>query len=930
MGAEKHGSKSGGGYVGGLLHLFDWNAKSRKKLFSSKPSIPELSKQKKRCDGNLPRTRFHLIDEDEFVTGSSIKGSSDYSCASSVTDEDIGGVRAPGVVARLMGLDAMPTCNLAEPYATPYLYSQSLKDSNYHSKNLGGHCEYQSILSGNLQNNMVASVGNSLEPKRPKPLSRPIEKFQTEVLPPKSAKSIPITHHKLLSPIKSANFIPSESAAHIMEAAARIIGPGPQATTTNVKMPVVGSSSVPLKVRDLKEKVESSQKPSKSSEVSRHPIEANAFKHLKGQSLNKSWNGSADTTSSKISSNSEECSSTAKSKGKSISLALQAKANVQKREGLNSNTSRILSGQKESPEVISSEFFKNRASSQKSTQKKPSTLADSNVLRQNNQKQNCSVDRGKQMSKPSTTNVQGGKPHNGNSSSARYKSASKNASNSKVVSRRLNTEGMNSKREDSSSTTRNITCKKRSIDGNFQFEKNRTLDNNVIGKNGKLIESSTLADKQNSLTEACKRKGTDVISFTFTAPMTRSFVHGPEAFREVSEKNSDALSADCRGKRSSQTSDNMHKKFSLFGPNIIGGDALSTLLEQKLRELTHAVETSRIKAGTGWTSPSIFQDSMPDLDALSSSTSLLDDRSRDAINRDHIVDKCNSGFSTDLQGFIMKHKSQVTDQAMDNNSRNNFDARQFLHHRLPSPVSVLGHSIFTESCNSSDTADSINTGGSKESSSVNAQEVLGISCFKNPHLVDSETELSDSASSMSTVSISEKQAVSSSMTELNHSAKWELDYVKEMLSNIELMFKDFALGRAGQIINPGLFDQLESQKTVLCKDEPKISRQVLFDSVAECLDIRFRRYVGGGYKTWVNGLSLVRSKGKLAEEAYKEISGWNDMGDCMVDELVGKDMSSKHGRWLDFEIEAFELGVQIGNRILNLLLDEVIADILVP
>ena len=40
MGAEKHGSKSGGGYVGGLLHLFDWNAKSRKKLFSSKPSIP--------------------------------------------------------------------------------------------------------------------------------------------------------------------------------------------------------------------------------------------------------------------------------------------------------------------------------------------------------------------------------------------------------------------------------------------------------------------------------------------------------------------------------------------------------------------------------------------------------------------------------------------------------------------------------------------------------------------------------------------------------------------------------------------------------------------------------------------------------------------------------------------------------------------------
>lgn len=36
---EKQGSKSGG-YVGGFLQLFDWNAKSRKKLFSSKSDIP--------------------------------------------------------------------------------------------------------------------------------------------------------------------------------------------------------------------------------------------------------------------------------------------------------------------------------------------------------------------------------------------------------------------------------------------------------------------------------------------------------------------------------------------------------------------------------------------------------------------------------------------------------------------------------------------------------------------------------------------------------------------------------------------------------------------------------------------------------------------------------------------------------------------------
>jgi len=43
MGIEKEGSKSGGGYVGGFFQLFDWTAKSRKKLFSSKSDLQGIS-----------------------------------------------------------------------------------------------------------------------------------------------------------------------------------------------------------------------------------------------------------------------------------------------------------------------------------------------------------------------------------------------------------------------------------------------------------------------------------------------------------------------------------------------------------------------------------------------------------------------------------------------------------------------------------------------------------------------------------------------------------------------------------------------------------------------------------------------------------------------------------------------------------------------
>lgn len=54
------------------------------------------------------------------------------------------------------------------------------------------------------------------------------------------------------------------------------------------------------------------------------------------------------------------------------------------------------------------------------------------------------------------------------------------------------------------------------------------------------------------------------------------------------------------------------------------------------------------------------------------------------------------------------------------------------------------------------------------------------------------------------------------------------------------------------------------------------------------------------------------------------------MKDCMVDELVDKDMSSdQHQKWLDFDVEAFEVGVEIERRLLDSLINEVVADILV-
>lgn len=884
MGIEKQSSK-GGNYVGGFLLMFDWNAKSRKKLFSNKPEIPEQSKQKKRCDGNLPMTRRHMLDVDENATGSSVKGSSDHSCASSVVDEDFYGTRAPGVVARLMGLDSLPKSSMPEPYSTPLFDSCPLRNAYCQTKKFEYHQD-QTMHSSSLQD---VSIGNEMEPSYQRVIQKPIEKFQTEVLPPKSAKSIPITHHKLLSPIKSANFIPRKDAAHIMEAAARIFEPGPQ-VSTKTKLPPVGSSSVPLRVRDLKEKAEAAQKPSKLFEGSQRKAESSAVKNLRGNSMNKSWNGSVDATPIRVMPDSDETSIGVKSKGKSISLALQAKANVQKRGGLNVNGNRNLIGQKESCELSPNHPFKSQSITQNSMVKKPSIQNGSSVLRQNNQKQNCIVDRGKLSSK---CNPKGGKTLSGESSSTKQHNSSKVSSTSRVNSRKLRLEVKDDKREVLSSSRERVTSKKRSVDGSYHSGKNQAAQNLQMERSGKDIQSRDITDSQSSWDQNSEGAGTDVISFTFTAPMARS---GPDSGRpREAGETCKILSAGYQSKRSSLGSDDMSgSRFSFHGHNNVkGGDALSTLLEQKLKELADKVEFSQQNSGTD------LHDMVPGLEATMSSSMPEACKAKDGM---HTMNEVGLEDTSTSDGNISQD-------------------RKLLDCRLPSPVSVLEHSSFADSCSSSDTADSNITGGSKQCSSIQALEVFDLYSLKTYLAVEPDAELSDSASSTSIGTVLKRQ----------ETRRWEFEYVKEMLSNIELMFKDYAVGRTQDIVKPHLFDQLEScnQYSSYGGVIPIIDQRLMFDCVSECLDLRCRQYVGGGYRSLANGLSLVGRKEIFAQEVYKEISGWSaNIGDSMIDELVDKDMSNQYGRWLDFDVETFELGTQIQSRILNSLIDEVVANIL--
>lgn len=330
----------------------------------------------------------------------------------------------------------------------------------------------------------------------------------------------------------------------------------------------------------MKEKAAAAQKPTKIFEASQRKAESNTVKNLRGNSMDKSWNGSVDAMPRTAV---QDSTNGVKSKGKSISLALQAKANVQKRGGLTVNSV----SQKEFCELSPNHPFKSqtRTTSQKSTAvKKASTQNEASVLRQNNQKQNCIVDRGK-------LSLKGGKTLSGESSSTRQRNSSKVSSTSRVNTRKLSSEVRDDRPQPQalSSSKERVTSKKRSVDGSYHLGKNQPLRN--------LLQSRDITERQSRWDQDSGGTGTDVVSFTFTAPMTRG---GSDFVRSREDRDTyKILSVGYQSKRSLMSSNGTSaSKFSSHVNSVKGGNALSTLLEQKLKELADKVEFSQRKSGT--------------------------------------------------------------------------------------------------------------------------------------------------------------------------------------------------------------------------------------------------------------------------------------------------------------------------------------------
>ncbi|RDY07893.1 hypothetical protein CR513_07939 [Mucuna pruriens] len=914
MEMEKRRSK------GSFLSLFDWNSKSRKKLTWNDP---EVSKQGKENVDNLPKSQLTRIKVHDIGPSTSNIQSGDFDSTLSICSDEGCGSKAPGLVARLMGLDTLPAAAVTELSSTSLYGSKShgafhCNEGALHS--LDDFCPADYI---NTPLNLEKSRLDAVESRARKMENLPIKRFQTEMLPPRSAKPIPVTHNKLLSPIKSPGFLPPKNAAHVMEAAAKIIEASPRPYSRN-RMASTGPSSVPLRILNLKERMEAAQYasvPGKPTYLS-NPYPANGKHGERSSNLYKC------TSAFKGSRGSEKNSSChLASKGKSVSLAIQAKNNAQSRDTLISNGNRKCMKQKEKNEMKSNLLSRSqKQSTQQAMQQRPCSSRNSNVLGQNNQKQNSVTTKGK-----STSKIDFNKPTTRASSSETStgirKTTNKGAIIANIQPKRSSTRATDNQKEFPRSKTENISQKKKHI--SRDVHEARGLDNAVNNFGSKSIKCNFTTEGSFDQDAFNMKESKDVISFTFTSPLRRSMPESPTSSEQVMGTRN-RIDVNSLGQ-----SDNLYPKklsLSLPGPHMIDSDALNVLLDKKLQELTSRINLPQCTLATEVSSTGLrssVQDkipsavsSMPKEEGKSLSPDLFSDKLDDSLHNSH-------GCSSDDPVHNMNQQLQTSEVREDPSSSNNSESGNDLVCWHSTAVAGFETPFVRESyLDSEDSAY-----GSTVYSSTQDEEVSNFSQINESVSLENEVEGSEqSSSSVGDGNMTIKQISGiSNLVDFKRSSNTQLEYVQDILGNAKFMAEEFVMGQTSTVIKPNLFDLLENQNNGTenyGEEYSKLERKAIFDCVSEFLELRCKQAFVGTCKAWPGWVMSVQRKSWMAEELHKEMLGFRNMEEVMVDELVIKDMSSGCGKWLDFDVEASEEGLEVEGYILAYLINELVSDLL--
>ncbi|XP_030946879.1 uncharacterized protein LOC115971234 [Quercus lobata] len=915
-----------GGCVGIFFQLFDWNRRfAKKKLFSKKLLPPARAKQaskKFKGDEKMPISKLQLIADENSGGFPNVKKNGNRSVDLERKHE----MKAPSLVARLMGLESMPAVHRDKPKKPSFSDGNVNGDENF----VGNH--------GGFDKELNLEKGGGKQESRPQKLQktgpferRVVTRFGAEALQIKSVLSRSRKHHhhhpKLASPVKSPRISSGRNvsrSSRLIGAAARILEPGLQATS-RAKCAITYSSSMHYSPSDEIISPEtwkqsscntSSAKPLMGQTSCRncgnlvdfgatteeHPSACFGSNFVNASSQDSRWS----ILRPPVSSYEHETDVVfQKSKDQAVSLVSQEKDNMRFcNEPITERVPPLHEGQgqwhlssqtcKPPKDESSSIVFKHRMQTQDPTLLGRDRIPTTSKL---------SSLQSRRVS--SAGNAAGGTKdfvalNRSLSGRARPRVPTK------VDSSRFDTERKACNgRGESLSQLRTPVRKRRTINVSGQSESTGFVSSTIAKQRN--VQCGTLTGKGMGLNThsnhnrvksrlahqgdgkgAEGNKETDVISFTFNSPMRQKAAIPVEM--EEKRRNEDG-------------------NMSFQNPLTLRGDALGALLEQKLKELT-SQENDELSTGA----PTVAMILQELIAALTADQSLSQDGHTNMFNKDLVFEneaKMERFLGSSREGHHLSPGS-VLEASFSSSS---LDESPVPGHRLCPDSMDYSYDQLQPSESDVDLLDSATSlDKGRTDSKLLINFVRNVSKILQSHWNISEERLTGS----------------------------ELAHANEKILNAELLFRTRTAhnldGMEGFVISPHLLDELESFARVAWTDsngfigleDTKAGnhlRGFLFDCIIECLDSKYGRYCNSGFKAW-SRLPLCMNTKTLIQDVVKEVRRWTGLAGMVPDEIIEWEMSYSLGKWTDFDIEAFETGNEIDGDILQNLVEEIVMDLL--
>ncbi|PRQ49812.1 hypothetical protein RchiOBHm_Chr2g0126071 [Rosa chinensis] len=882
-----------GGCVGIFFQLFDWKRRfAKKKLFSQKMLPPSRAKQllNKFGDDKMPISRLHLIADEK---SGNLKKNSNYSCASGQKQE----LRAPGLVARLMGLEYMPAAH-EKPHNTQVTHAC---DGRRHKEK--------------IKNQNVSDRQELLEKGEAKPESRPqklqkmglydktaVTRFGAESLQVKSVLPRSRKHHqhqKLASPVKSSKISSGKTASRtsrLIGAATKILDPGLQ-STNRAKCALISSFHHPQADATLAQSPDVSKKTHYDTGKGNSPMGQTCCKEcgnlLHVPDLTSRVEEQQHVFPSYPSNITNSCSLLAEQSRPSISSFAQEKDSIFQRTR---NQPLSVSGQK-NIRTHGKPFKERKAPSPES---QASCQLSSQPYKPHRYQMQHPMSLGKERIPPryKLNNLDSRR-----ASSAAIRGTKDFIDLNQSLSNRtcpmVPTKGKDSKfererkafigKDDSPFQLRTSIRKRRMIHVSGRVTNTgivtstTTIQRNTqfgapagtgLGNGADLMSqtcaNSELADKQDG-NRAYGNTDTDVMSFTFNSSIT----------------SKTGISAEMEG-----TGMDNDGKIYFQKPLSLSGDAIGLFLEQKLRELACLEDDDLAIGASSKRSTAMIHDGL----ISSYSQKILTAKGKP---------KKSAGTSLDgdhlSPGSVLE--ASFSSSSMDDSS----GRRSFYPISLDYPDDHLQAQGYDADLTGSATA-----GGRKKTSREMMITLVNNVC-RILHSINADGE---------------------------RVRRRKLTHACEIILNAELLFGDATMhnmdGMEGSFMSPFLRDLetiASSRMTSFnmfggLEDIEKGSQLdgLFFDCVIEYIDSKYAWYCNAGFRYWKE-LALSMNQKLIFQEVEEEIKKWTRLPGMISDEIVAWEMSHSFRKWTEFDIEAFEAGSEIDGDIFQTLVNEIAIDL---